>query len=227
MFPFEGWHMALLSRDSQISDEPCRKYLQEEMGVSLERATWWRTEIGGWSGGDSQSARMIDVTRRFTYAEGFAPVHDVPPEAPVSADEAMRLGIEKNATGLLTLTSWDQYYQLRGIPLSSPVALLLTFPLTVYYSIERYGEVPVTVARMLKRPLRIHVVGIEKEMNFLDLFKEIGYLLPEDLQVHTRLRLKGESIVGAIQFSHQTISFPSTGRARVCRSTGHAPSQLP
>jgi hypothetical protein len=36
---------------------------------------------------------------------------------------------------------------------------------------------------MLKRPLRLHVVGIEKEMNFLDLFREVGYLLPSDLSV--------------------------------------------
>ena len=76
--------------------------------------------------------------------------------------------------------------RLRDIPNSSPIPLLCTFPLTIYYAIERYGEVPVTVARMLKRPLRIHVVGAEKEMNFLDLFKEVGYLLPEDLQVRIR-----------------------------------------
>lgn len=36
---------------------------------------------------------------------------------------------------------------------------------------------------MLNRSLRIHVVGIEKEMNFIDLFKEIGYLLPQTLTV--------------------------------------------
>jgi hypothetical protein len=36
---------------------------------------------------------------------------------------------------------------------------------------------------MLNRSLRIHVVGVEKEMNFLDLFQEVGYLLPEDFMV--------------------------------------------
>ena len=63
------------------------------------------------------------------------------------------------------------------------MCLLLTFPLTIYHAIEKYGEVPVTVAKMLDRPLRIHVVGAEKEINFLDMFKEIIFLLPEDIQV--------------------------------------------
>jgi hypothetical protein len=57
--------------------------------------------------------------------------------------------------------------------------------MTIYHAIVEYGEVPVTVAQMLKRPLRIHVVGAEKEINFLDLFSEVGYLLPEHLKVRT------------------------------------------
>jgi hypothetical protein len=36
---------------------------------------------------------------------------------------------------------------------------------------------------MLSRPIRIHVVGIEKELNFLDMFKELAFLLPRDLPV--------------------------------------------
>ena len=44
--------------------------------------------------------------------------------------------------------------------------------------------VPVTVAKMLNRPLRLHVVGIEKELNMIDIFKEVGYLLPKDLKVN-------------------------------------------
>ena len=83
--------------------------------------------------------------------------------------------------------SWEDYYALRGIPLSSPVALLCTFPLTIYHAIERYGAVPITVSKILKRPMRMHVIGVEKEINFLDLFKEVGYLLPKELQVRASL----------------------------------------
>jgi hypothetical protein len=51
----------------------------------------------------------------------------------------------------------------------------------LYHAIAKYGTVPCTVARMLKRPLRVHIVGSEKELNFLDLFKEVAFLLPSDL----------------------------------------------
>ena len=59
----------------------------------------------------------------------------------------------------------------------------LTEHVQIMLTITKSGAVPVTVSRMLKRQLRIHVVGIEKEMNFLDLFKEIGYILPFDVKV--------------------------------------------
>uniref|UniRef100_A0A7S1URY6 Mitochondrial splicing suppressor 51-like C-terminal domain-containing protein n=1 Tax=Grammatophora oceanica TaxID=210454 RepID=A0A7S1URY6_9STRA len=36
---------------------------------------------------------------------------------------------------------------------------------------------------MLERSLRIHVVGVEKELGFLDIFKEVGYLFPADVSV--------------------------------------------
>ena len=91
--------------------------------------------------------------------------------------------ISRDDCNLLQLNCWEDYYALRDIPLTSPVALLCTFPLSVYYAIQKFGSVPVTVARMLKRQLRIHLVGIEKELNFIDLFKEVGYLLSEDLPV--------------------------------------------
>ena len=46
-----------------------------------------------------------------------------------------------------------------------------------------YGIIPVIAAKMEQRPLKIHVVGVEKELNFLDMFKEFAFLLPHDLKV--------------------------------------------
>ena len=139
----------------------------------------------GWAGGKSQSATSVDASIRRSYKEGFAPITGIPLERRPTQEEWDKAfqQMKKNPVGIPVLSSWDKYYHLRGLSPSSPVALLCTFPLTIYRAIEQHGEVPVTVARMLKRPLRIHVVGAEKEMNFLDLFKEVGYLLPEDLDV--------------------------------------------
>jgi hypothetical protein len=115
----------------------------------------------------------------------FAPVVQIPPqERPSGYDTA---GLALTEIGFLKISTWKEYYQLRQIPLSSPVALLLTFPLTLYHAVATFGHVPVTVARMLKRPLRLHLVGVEKELNFLDLFREFGYLLPLDLEVRDRV----------------------------------------
>ena len=141
--------------------------------------------MGGWAGGQSASAAQVDASIRYSYTQGFAPIHDIPPERPLTEQDWIRSGLalERNEVGLSRLSSWREYYQLRNLPPSSPIALLCTFPLTIYHAIEQFGQVPVAVAKMLQRSLRIHVVGAEKEINFLDLFQEVGFLLPEDLKV--------------------------------------------
>lgn len=183
-FPFDEWYLQLIKRDCQISEEPYQRFLTQQLGIRLDESSWWRTELHGWSGGGSQSAQTVDATKRRSFEQGFVPITTIPSDEPVTIDDYARLDrVSRNTCGLMVLNCWKQYYELRNIPLSSPVALLLTFPLSIYHAIVKFGEVPVTVARMLKRPLRLHVVGIEKEMNFLDLFREVGYLLPSDLSV--------------------------------------------
>ena len=192
------WQAKLVGREFQLSDDPYKKFLASQMNIkydedceviySLSMSSWWRTETDGWAGGDSSSARQVDITTRKSYLQGFAPIPSeyLPPMQRVCDQNYERLlskDKNTNAVGLRRLLSWEDYYRLRDIPPQSPVALLCTFPLTIYHAIVEYGEVPVTVARMLRRPLRIHVVGTEKELNFLDLFKEVGFLLPEDLKV--------------------------------------------
>lgn len=182
-FGKDSWPTRLVERAFQISEEPYEAFLSE-LGIDANTMSWWRTEMGGWSGGESSSASTVDATLRRSYMQGFAPIRDIPPECRITKEDLDRSGLgRRNELGLLILSSWKEYYKLRNIPESSPMALLATFPMTIYYAIERYGSVPVTVARMMNRPLRIHVVGAEKEMNFLDLFKEVGFLLPEDLKV--------------------------------------------
>ena len=185
------WQVSLVGRDFQLSEEPYKKFLSSQIGCNFENndeytTSWWRTEINGWGGGQSSSAQQVDPTIRQSYQQGFSPVpsDQIPPQRRVDDGDYERACLsKKNAVGLWKLASWKDYYKLRNIPPTSPVALLCTFPLTIYHAIVEYGEVPVTVAQMLKRPLRIHIIGAEKEMNFLDLFQEVGYLLPEDLKV--------------------------------------------
>lgn len=178
-FELGDWHKELVSRPFQTSETPYELFLYRELGSNL--GPWWQTELSGWSGGESNSARMIDVTIRRSYSEGFAPFSEpdkqIPPEQAISTDDN---SLTRNEVGLICLRSWDEYYRLRGLDTNSITALLLTYPLTLYYAITEFGEVPCTVANMLKRRLRIHIVGSEKEMNFLDLFKEISYLIENE-----------------------------------------------
>jgi hypothetical protein len=199
---FGTWQTMLTSRSFQLSDKPYETFIHSLLlGNEVEDSaqllssslSWWCTEMDGWSGGQSTSASHVNFTIRMSYKQGFAPIVDIPEECRITDNDVTRCCcsvddhslpmIRKNSVGLLTLSSWQDYYTLRNIPPSSPVCLLLTFPLTIYHAIEKYGEVPVTVARMLDRPLRIHVVGAEKEINFLDMFKEVMFLLPEDIKV--------------------------------------------
>lgn len=188
-FPFDEWHLQLLTRENELSEEPYRLFLEQHMGPQYE-SSWWRTETDGWAGGQSASAKLVDPSIRRSYKDGFAPVLSIPPQERPSGHDTT--GFPVTEIGFLKISTWKDYYQLRNIPLSSPVALLLTFPLTLYHAIATFGHVPVTVARMLKRPLRLHLVGVEKELNFLDLFQEFGYLIPLDLEVRGRV---GQSLL--------------------------------
>lgn len=48
---------------------------------------------------------------------------------------------------------WAGYYRGRGLPAASPLAVLLTFPLTVYHVLEQLELTD------LERPLRVHLLG--------------------------------------------------------------------
>ncbi|KAK6179905.1 hypothetical protein SNE40_012155 [Patella caerulea] len=76
---------------------------------------------------------------------------------------------------------WQSYYKWRGFPLNSPIAILLHFPLTLYYIItscfipdfpEKFSEIETS------GNMTIHIVGVEKEVEMLMVFQELGYLIP-------------------------------------------------
>lgn len=191
-FPFvDKWYAPLVARECQVSHQPYEEdFLVKRLGLVVNddgSPTWWATERFGWSGGASASARQIDPERRVSYTEGFAPLTmgQFPLESVVSTSKWKRLcddgQCEKNQAGLYRLETWSDYYKLRNIPDSSPAALLLTFPLTLYYALVEYGTVPWTVAQMMEKPLRIDIVGAEKELNFLDLFQEVAFLLADQV----------------------------------------------
>lgn len=183
-----NWHHTCLGRPFQKSQSTYEDFLcsilEQTRTEIVTSHSWWKTEFGGWMGGKGTTSMGVDARVRLSYEEGFAPISSFPVERAVTETDLCHAGLSKrNDVGLLEIRSWNEYYKLRHIDSTSPVALLCTFPLTIYQCVYLHGAVPITVSRMLRRPLRIHVIGAEKEINFLDLFKEVGYLMPADLKV--------------------------------------------
>ncbi|KAJ6771280.1 ZINC ION BINDING PROTEIN [Salix koriyanagi] len=78
------------------------------------------------------------------------------------------------------VSSWLDYYEWRCIPLHSPVALLLHWPLTIYHAAHIAGVWSSTVET---RKLCVHYLGPEKELLQLPSFGELLALFP-GVQIH-------------------------------------------
>ena len=172
-FSLGSWTQELVTRPCQLSDDPYEQFLNK-LGIQGNDKSWWRVEFGAWLG---ESARSVDSEQRLTYSEGFAPIVDIPLEQDIQVD-TLKAKNWDDELGLRRVGGWSEYYELRGIPLSSPVTLLLTFPLALYYATVEYAMVSCKVARIMDRPLRVDVVGVEKELLFLPLFQETRSCYP-------------------------------------------------
>ncbi|TXG56379.1 hypothetical protein EZV62_017692 [Acer yangbiense] len=83
-----------------------------------------------------------------------------------------------------SLRSWKDYYEWRSIPLHSPVALLLHWPLTIYYATQVTGLR--SLSSIISNKLIIHYLGPEIELLQLAVFGELRALFP-GVQVHIEL----------------------------------------
>ena len=71
-----------------------------------------------------------------------------------------------------TISSWSEYYVHRGVRSEAPLAVLLSWPLTLYHILVRLDLASLT------RPVVVHYLGPEKELLFLPFFRELLALLP-------------------------------------------------
>lgn len=79
---------------------------------------------------------------------------------------------------LSILTDWKDYYNLRDLPLNSPVAALLNYSLTVFYLLQSHTDLLEKDSKYNKQvPLQIHLIGVQMEVDLLPTFRELGYLL--------------------------------------------------
>lgn len=77
------------------------------------------------------------------------------------------------------LTSWSCYYWHMGIKPSSPIALLLHFPLTLYLGFCMSRESRLNIHQQMPNAnLRIHYLGPREELSILEIFQELLHLIP-------------------------------------------------
>ncbi|XP_045653394.1 zinc finger MYND domain-containing protein 15 [Ursus americanus] len=99
--------------------------------------------------------------------------------------------------------SWQDYYTWRGLSLDSPMAVLLTYPLTVYYVITHL--VPQSFPELNiqnKQSLKIHVVEAGKEFDLVMVFWELLVLLPH---VALELQFVGDGLPPDSDQQHFTL----------------------
>uniref|UniRef100_A0A096P2G7 Zinc finger MYND-type containing 15 n=1 Tax=Papio anubis TaxID=9555 RepID=A0A096P2G7_PAPAN len=99
--------------------------------------------------------------------------------------------------------SWQDYYTWRGLSLDSPTAVLLTYPLTVYYVITHL--VPQSFPELNiqnKQSLKIHVVEAGKEFDLVMVFWELLVLLPH---VALELQFVGDGLPPESDQQHFTL----------------------
>ncbi|KAJ7601124.1 hypothetical protein C8J56DRAFT_768378 [Mycena floridula] len=76
------------------------------------------------------------------------------------------------------IKDWVAWYKWRQLPLESPAALLMDFPMSVYQLLVHVLHVTSPDADRGRVPLHFHLLGVEMELNFLPLFSELALLLP-------------------------------------------------
>lgn len=110
------------------------------------------------------------------------PVRQLNPAESVTGLPSEFLPVDEPLQSLQSIRDWKDYYILRNISFDSPIAFLLSYPLTVYYIVTKMNSHRLSLD--LNTRLRIHYLGPEKELGQLPMWKELSYLLPQvDLEI--------------------------------------------
>uniref|UniRef100_A0A1D1YAI4 Zinc finger MYND domain-containing protein 15 n=1 Tax=Anthurium amnicola TaxID=1678845 RepID=A0A1D1YAI4_9ARAE len=171
-----GLYKAMMEREEELSikifafpcllDHPCR-WLES---VGVHHKGMWRRKCGCYS----HCPYGLLPTRNGGHSESWGAMvdGDYPPD---SAFPNYMDGVSSNNPAIL-LSGWSEYYSLRSLPMSSPVAAILSHPLTVYHILTALAID--SKNRLVKgREVIVHYLGPEVELDWIPAFMEIGHLL--------------------------------------------------
>ncbi|TFY75017.1 hypothetical protein EWM64_g8996 [Hericium alpestre] len=103
------------------------------------------------------------------------------------------------------IKDWKSWYERRGLPLASPAALLVDFPLTAYYLLNDVLKLVDQSEGSAKQRLLVHYIGAEVKLNFMPLFSELALLLPN---THIDLVVYGKAAYDLVQMARK--DFPQS-----------------
>ncbi|XP_020096034.1 zinc finger MYND domain-containing protein 15 [Ananas comosus] len=169
-----GLYTAMMEREEELAmkiftfpcfvEHPC-KWLES---VGVHQKGMWRRSCSCYShypfgllpGG--KSGGVSDLW-------GGIPEREFPPDSPFP-------NYLNGNSNPIFLSGWSEYYNLRSLPMSSPVAAVLSHPFTVYHILT--SLVISSKNRLLKgKEVIVHYLGPAAELDWMAAFAEINHLL--------------------------------------------------
>lgn len=168
-----GLYKAMMEREEELAmkiflfpssiDHPC-KWL-ESLGV--HQKGMWRRKCSCYS---NSPFGLLPVKAGLWDSWGGLDDDEFPRDSPFP--EHLTDGISSP----ILLSGWSEYYNLRSLPLSSPVADILSHPLTVYYILTALSISSKNLLLKGKEVI-VHYLGPEGELDWMTAFAEMGHLL--------------------------------------------------
>ncbi|GBG93502.1 hypothetical protein CBR_g72156, partial [Chara braunii] len=132
------------------------------------------------------------------------------------------------------LRNWKEYYSWRELPLDSPAAILLHFPLTIYHclhlAVSSHDDVVAAPRRsppgqFAGQQLVVHLLGADKEVRQQQVFSELGFLLAD---VEVLLFMIGPAVPRDYDGSEVSLSAlsPISGADEAADEVGSSSQQL-
>ncbi|XP_057536720.1 uncharacterized protein LOC130814989 [Amaranthus tricolor] len=168
-----GLYKAMMEREEELAinifsfpssaDHPC-KWLES---LDLHHKGMWRRKCGCYS---NRPFGLLPVKAGLSESWGGLDDDEYPQDSPFSSH------LTDGISSPILLSGWSEYYNLRSLPLSSPVADILSHPLTVYYILTALSIT--SKNRLLKgKEVIVHYLGPEGELDWITAFAEMGHLL--------------------------------------------------
>ncbi|KAL6992750.1 hypothetical protein U1Q18_010865 [Sarracenia purpurea var. burkii] len=164
-----GLYKAMMDREEELTmkifafpssrDQPCQWL--ESLGI--HQKGMWRRKCSCYS---HCPFGLLPVNGGLWDSWGGLDDDDYPHDSP----------FQNNLSSPILLSGWSEYYNLRSLPMSSPIADILSHPLTLYYILTSLSVSPKNLLLKGKEVI-VHYLGPEGELDWMPAFAEIGHLL--------------------------------------------------